>query len=175
MALEFAATGRAETSRFHTFEAGNIGHGADDVAIGFGEAVAPGVMDASNELRAVGVAVGRGVARAVTRAVAVGPALRVGVAVAVATGVVVAPAVVEAVASDEAVGSAEAVESKPAEPVGPIVEPAAKATSVGVGLAEAAPLFPDSGAHCTKAIASTTIPASAAATTGRLAVRISRC
>jgi hypothetical protein len=167
--LEFAATGRAEMSRFQTFEAGNIGHGAEDVAIGFGEAVAPGVVDATNVLTAVGVAVGRGVGRAVIRAVAVGPAVGVGVAVAIEPGVAVALAVAAMV------GSAEAVESKPAEPVGAFVVPAAKPTSVGEGLAEAAALLPESGAHCTKATASTTIPTRAAATTGRLAVRISRC
>jgi hypothetical protein len=149
-------------SRFHTFEAGNIGHGADDVATGFGEAVALGLMDASNERRTVGVGVGRGVVRAVT----VGPTVGVAVTLAVMSGVVVAPAVAETV------GSAEAVESKPTEPVGPFGEPAAKPISVREELAEAAARFPDRGAHWTKATANTTIPARAAATTGRLAVRI---
>jgi hypothetical protein len=83
-------------------------------------------------------------------------------------GVAVAAAVAETV------GSAEAVESKPAEPVGSLGEPAAKPTAVRDGLAETAALFPDSGDHCTKATARTTIPTSAAATTGQLAVRIRR-
>ncbi len=154
-------------SRFHTFEAGKIGHAADDVAIGFGEAVAPGVIDASSVRRTVGVAVGRGVACGVT----VGPAVGV-VGVAVAEEAVVGEAVAETV------GPAGAAESKPAdrnpaEPVGTFGELSPTRRSVGEGLAVAA-LLPDGGTNRAKATASTTIPRKTAATAGRVAVRMRR-
>jgi hypothetical protein len=45
-------------SRFQAFEAGNIGHGEDDVAVALCEGVAVGLTDAGNDSSAVGLAVG---------------------------------------------------------------------------------------------------------------------
>jgi hypothetical protein len=45
-------------SRFQALEAGNIGQGADGVAVALGEGVAVGLGDASTDSSGVGFAVG---------------------------------------------------------------------------------------------------------------------